>query len=198
VDYRTPNIYDPSTLTEPYAYARGNPIMFWDPDGLNPTSERFEKTLEDFGGDKTAYVEALLEFLQARSDPKATFIYADNHHFHRDPYYTNFDTSTGLFTYISDPTELEYQLAILEYFQKTNPSAGWYSPEEHKHLEFELLGIKAKYLKARKGFSLWNQHVITWNKGGAGQHRDDPSKWTAGINNYKGQANLYSLYVSAQ
>jgi hypothetical protein len=34
VDYRTPNIYEPSTLTEPYAYARANPTMFWDPNGL--------------------------------------------------------------------------------------------------------------------------------------------------------------------
>jgi RHS repeat-associated protein len=33
-DYRTPNIYDPSTFTEPYAYAAGNPMLYWDPDGL--------------------------------------------------------------------------------------------------------------------------------------------------------------------
>jgi len=39
VDYRTPNIYDPSTLTEPYAYARANPTMFWDPNGLSTRTE---------------------------------------------------------------------------------------------------------------------------------------------------------------
>jgi hypothetical protein len=33
-DFRSPNIYDPSTFTEPYAYAKGNPIMYWDLDGL--------------------------------------------------------------------------------------------------------------------------------------------------------------------
>jgi hypothetical protein len=44
VDYRTPNIYDPSTLTEPYAYARGNPTMFWDPDGLMEIPYRIGNT----------------------------------------------------------------------------------------------------------------------------------------------------------
>jgi len=33
-DYRAPDIYDPSTFTEPYAYAAGNPMLYWDPDGL--------------------------------------------------------------------------------------------------------------------------------------------------------------------
>ena len=32
-DYRAPDIYDPSTFTEPYAYAAGNPMLYWDPDG---------------------------------------------------------------------------------------------------------------------------------------------------------------------
>jgi hypothetical protein len=33
-DFRAPDIYDPTTFTEPYAYAAGNPFMYWDPDGL--------------------------------------------------------------------------------------------------------------------------------------------------------------------
>ncbi|MCB1044079.1 MAG: hypothetical protein KDC35_14140 [Acidobacteria bacterium] len=33
-DFRLPDIYDPSSFTEPYAYATANPLMFWDPDGL--------------------------------------------------------------------------------------------------------------------------------------------------------------------
>ncbi|WP_448721986.1 RHS repeat-associated core domain-containing protein [Acanthopleuribacter pedis] len=34
-DFRAPDIYDPTTFTEPYAFAAGNPMMFWDPDGLH-------------------------------------------------------------------------------------------------------------------------------------------------------------------
>nr|WP_243436275.1 RHS repeat-associated core domain-containing protein [Acanthopleuribacter pedis] len=33
-DFRAPDIYDPTTFTEPYSYATGNPMMFWDPNGL--------------------------------------------------------------------------------------------------------------------------------------------------------------------
>ncbi len=34
-DFRQPNLYDLSTFKEPYAYAAGNPVYYWDPDGLS-------------------------------------------------------------------------------------------------------------------------------------------------------------------
>jgi uncharacterized lipoprotein (TIGR02269 family) len=37
-DFRAPDIDDPSTFTEPYAYAAGNPGMYWDEDGLQTRS----------------------------------------------------------------------------------------------------------------------------------------------------------------
>ena len=33
-DFRPPDIYDPTTFSEPYAYAAGDPVIFWDPNGL--------------------------------------------------------------------------------------------------------------------------------------------------------------------
>jgi RHS repeat-associated protein len=38
-DFRPPSIDDPSTFTEPYAYATGNPVMYWDEDGLQTRHE---------------------------------------------------------------------------------------------------------------------------------------------------------------
>ena len=37
-DFRAPSFYDPSTYQEPYAFAAGNPLMFWDPNGLEVMS----------------------------------------------------------------------------------------------------------------------------------------------------------------
>jgi len=54
VDYRTPNIYDPSTLTEPYAYARANPVMFWDPNGLSWLGDFAKHSFEYFASGQAA------------------------------------------------------------------------------------------------------------------------------------------------
>jgi RHS repeat-associated protein len=66
VDYRTPNIYDPSTLTEPYAYARGNPTMFWDPNGLSWLGDFAKHSFEYFASGKaaenlTAFVDGVVD-----------------------------------------------------------------------------------------------------------------------------------------
>jgi hypothetical protein len=39
-DFRPPSIDDPSTFTEPYAYAAGNPGMYWDLNGLETASQQ--------------------------------------------------------------------------------------------------------------------------------------------------------------
>jgi hypothetical protein len=66
VDYRTPNIYDPSTLTEPYAYARGNPVMFWDPNGLSWLGDFAKHTYEYFASGQAA--ENLTAFVDGAVD----------------------------------------------------------------------------------------------------------------------------------
>ncbi|WP_243436015.1 Ig-like domain-containing protein [Acanthopleuribacter pedis] len=47
-DYRAPDIYDPGTFTQPYAYAAGNPMLFWDPNGLLEVSLRGIRYYEEY------------------------------------------------------------------------------------------------------------------------------------------------------
>jgi len=56
-DYRAPDIYDPSTFTEPYAYAAGNPMLYWDPDGRQTEESTAPKT-----GEKKSYLDKFLDF----------------------------------------------------------------------------------------------------------------------------------------
>jgi len=48
-DFRPPNIYEPSTFTKPYAYAAGNPVMYWDLDGLK---EKYAGNIDQTWSDK--------------------------------------------------------------------------------------------------------------------------------------------------
>ena len=75
-------------------------MMFWDPDGLDPTSMPFYKTVEDFGGDEDKYVEALIQFLSQKE-----FLTKPNSPY---PGYRNFDPTSLLFTQITTPRELDY------------------------------------------------------------------------------------------
>ena len=190
-DFRAPDIYDPSTWQEPYAYAAGNPVMFMDPDGLDPTSMPFNKTVADFGGDEDRYVEALIQFLSQKG-----FLTRPNSPY---PGYTNFDPASLLFSQITTPRELDYQISILGYVLRRDVTSEIRAV--YGHFLDELTGIKGEYLEKRDGW--FAQHQIWWGnqwetegwmelRTGARKH---PTEWVAEINNYAGQANMYQGYV---
>jgi len=158
---------------------------------LDPTSSPFKKALEDFGGDEDLYVSALIQFLSQReflTKPNAPY-----------PGYTNFDHTSLMFTYISTPQELDYQIDILRFILRqkiTNKSKAIYG-----HFLDELTRVRSQYLKKREGW-FFAQHEIwwgnRWEREGWMEHRTGvrkhPTQWTAEINNYSGQASAYRTY----
>ncbi|QTD49473.1 Ig-like domain-containing protein [Sulfidibacter corallicola] len=82
-DYREPDIYDISTINEPYAYAGANPFLFWDPDGLaHRTSYRDaddnvywqeysedQRKLIEMGGDFEVSINGELYLVEGSSIP---------------------------------------------------------------------------------------------------------------------------------
>jgi len=162
-----------------------------DPDGLDPTSAPFHKTLDDFGGNKDLYTRALINFLNQREfigKPGSTY-----------QGYTNFDSESMMFTQITTPRELEYQIEILRYILRGIQTAE--TRLIYGHLLFELLNIRGEYLNKKRG--RFSQPAIFW----ANRHETTgdkikirtgvmkpPTEWKAEINNYKGQENIVKTY----
>ena len=61
-DFRAPNIYDPTAFTEPYAYAAGNPMMFWDEDGLKSITFNVRSTNYGMSFSDEEWTAMVLEF----------------------------------------------------------------------------------------------------------------------------------------
>jgi RHS repeat-associated protein len=59
-DFRPPSIDDPSTFSEPYAYAAGNPVFYWDPDGLHSEAGVIKAYTQKYGDDEEAMMALLL------------------------------------------------------------------------------------------------------------------------------------------
>ena len=110
-DYRAPNLYDPSTFTEPYAYAAGNPMLYWDPDGLSHFPAGVIRQILDEGGNLEG--REFIEFVIGR-----LAAYNQNEGVEGYPVYSSFGLSyiqtVPVLEFIQNEHETELNTRLLE------------------------------------------------------------------------------------